>query len=141
MNSKTKGNIGEAIILSEFVKREIQVSLPFGDTARYDLIAEFNGKLNKIQVKYCNQQVINGSVMCPCASSTNHTTNKNLTDYQKDVDYIAFYLVEWDISIIIPIEVIGNRKSIAIRKDKPLNNQSNYTLYSDYSFDKIILGV
>ena len=48
MNTKTKGNIGEAIILAEFVKRGIQVSIPFGDNARYDLIAEFNGKLNKI---------------------------------------------------------------------------------------------
>ena len=55
MNSKAKGNIGEGVVLSEFVKRGIQVSIPFGDNARYDLIAEFNGKLNKIQVKYCNE--------------------------------------------------------------------------------------
>lgn len=48
MNTKTKGNIGEAVVLSEFVKRGTQVSIPFGDNARYDLIAEFNGKLNKI---------------------------------------------------------------------------------------------
>ena len=50
MISKEKGNIGEAIILAEFVKRGIQVSIPYGDCARYDLIAEFNGKLNKIQI-------------------------------------------------------------------------------------------
>ena len=55
MNSKDKGNIGEAIVLAEFTKRQIQVAIPFGDNARYDLIAEFNGKLNKIQVKYCGQ--------------------------------------------------------------------------------------
>lgn len=48
MNSKDKGNIGEAIVLAEFTKRQIQVAIPFGDNARYDLIAEFNGKLNKI---------------------------------------------------------------------------------------------
>lgn len=48
MNSKTKGNIGEAIALAEFAKRNIQVAIPFGDNARYDLIADFNGKLNKI---------------------------------------------------------------------------------------------
>ena len=48
MNSKKKGDIGESRILYEFVKRGIQVAIPFGDNARYDLIAEFNGKLNKI---------------------------------------------------------------------------------------------
>ena len=80
MNSKEKGNIGEGLALAEFAKRGIQVSIPFGDNARYDLIAEFNGKLNKIQVKYCNQQISeNNSIACPCASSLNHTTNKNKT--------------------------------------------------------------
>ena len=48
MNTKDKGNIGEAVILAEFMKKGISVSIPFGDNARYDLIAEFNGKLNKI---------------------------------------------------------------------------------------------
>lgn len=32
--TKTKGNIGEAIIIAEFVKRGIQVSIPFGDNTR-----------------------------------------------------------------------------------------------------------
>lgn len=36
MNSKDKGNIGESRIIYEFVKRNIQVALPFGDNARYD---------------------------------------------------------------------------------------------------------
>ena len=48
MISKQKGNIGEAVILAEFTKRGVQVSIPFGDNARYDLIAEFGGRLNKI---------------------------------------------------------------------------------------------
>lgn len=43
MNSKNKGNIGEAIILAEFIKYGIQVSLPFGDNARYDMIADIKG--------------------------------------------------------------------------------------------------
>lgn len=43
MNTKDKGNIGEAVILAEFMKKGIPVSIPFGDNARYDLIAEFNG--------------------------------------------------------------------------------------------------
>ena len=104
MNSKTKGNIGEAIALAEFTKRGIQVSIPFGDNARYDLIADFHDKLNKIQVKYCNQKIINGSISCPCASSTNHTTNKHLSTYDNDVDYMAFYLASIDKLLLVPIE-------------------------------------
>lgn len=139
MNSKDKGNIGESIVLAEFIKRGIQVSIPFGDNARYDLIAEFNGKLNKIQVKYCNQLSDTGSVSCPCASSTNHTTNKHLSTYENDVDYMCFYLACWDIVTIVPIEQIGIKKTISFRLDKPkTTNQFSVNLVEDYSFDKIL---
>ena len=138
MNSKTKGNIGESIILTEFVKRGIQVSIPFGDNARYDLIAEFNGKLNKIQVKYCARVTENNSVSCPTASSKNHTTNKTLDTYVNDVDYIAFYIQPWDISCIMPIEKCTGT-SICLRKDLPKNGQKvGINLVQDYSFDKIL---
>lgn len=137
MNTKDKGNIGEAIAIAEFVKRGIQVSIPFGDNARYDLIAEFNGKLNKIQVKYCNQKITeNNSISCPCASSTNHTTNKKYTTYENDIDFFVFYLVAWQEIILVPIEKIGEKKSIVFRKDNPISHSSECNFIQDYSFSK-----
>lgn len=139
MNSKAKGNIGEAIILAEFTKRNIQVSIPFGDNARYDLIAEFNGKLNKIQVKYTSQISENNSIVCHISSSTNHTTNKHYTVYANDVDYIAIYIEPWNESILIPISDCGKQKTFIIRKELGKNNQSKgIHLLSDYTFDKIL---
>lgn len=139
MISKEKGNIGEAVILAEFVKRGIQVSIPYGDNARYDLIAEFNEKLNKIQIKYCDQLTENNSVICPCASSTNHTTNKHYSTYENDVDYMCFYFPTWNKSMIIPINEIGDKKSITVRLEPTKNNQQEKThLVDDYSFDSIL---
>lgn len=139
MNSKNKGNIGESRILWEFVKRGIQVSIPFGDNARYDLVADFNRKLNKIQIKYCDQQIINGSIVLPCSSSTNHTTNKHYTTYKNDVDYFAFYIPKWDVPLLVPIEEIGNKKSICFRNEPAKNGQkSGIHLIQDYSFDKAL---
>ena len=51
MTTKQLGNIGEAKALSKFVEMNIPVYVAFGDNEKADLIAEFNGKLNKIQVK------------------------------------------------------------------------------------------
>ena len=139
MNSKDKGNIGEAIVLAEFTKRQIQVAIPFGDNARYDLIAEFNGKLNKIQVKYCGQITENNSFICPCASSTNHTTNKHLSTYDNDVDYMAFYLVSIDKLLLVPIEKLKGRKTITFRLEPPKNGQTTgINLIEDYLLDKTI---
>lgn len=138
MISKEKGNIGEAIAIAEFIKRGIQVSIPFGDNARYDLIADFNGKLNRIQVKYCNQLTENNSILCPCASSKNHTTNKQYSTYENDIDYFVFYLVPWEEIILVPIEFVGNKKSLSFRQDKPQSGQQNYNDIKNFAFDIVI---
>ena len=52
MNSKSKGNLGEIKVASEFIKYGCMVSFPFGDNARYDLVVDMNGELKKVQVKY-----------------------------------------------------------------------------------------
>lgn len=51
MNTSSIGNIGEAQVLYEFVKRGIPVYIPFDDGYEVDLIAIFNGKPQRIQVK------------------------------------------------------------------------------------------
>ena len=139
MNTKDKGNIGEAIVLAEFIKRQIQVSIPFGDNARYDLIADFNGKLNKIQIKYCSRVSENNSFVCQCSSSTNHTTNKCLSTYENDVDYIAFYLANYNKSLLVPIEDLKGKQTITFRNTIPKNNQTKgIHLIDNYLFDNTL---
>ena len=77
MNSKDIGSIGEAKALLKFQKYHVPVSILWGDNQRYDMIAEFNGKLNKIQVKVCNQEQY-GSVICTSDSYSLHQPLKEL---------------------------------------------------------------
>ena len=117
MNSKMKGEFSEAKALFEFQKAGVPVSLPWGDNQRYDMIAEFNGKLNRIQVKTANEEE-NGAIKCYCRSSTNHTTNKNLSDYVGQIDYFVFYNQTRDIIALVPIEEIGNKKNIIFAQNR-----------------------
>lgn len=137
--NKIKGNIGESAILFEFVKRQIPVSIPYGDNERYDLIAEFNGKLNRIQVKYCDHSSgTKDGISCPCASSMNHTaTREGWEGYQNDVDYFAYYFPRYNYCCLVPIEYVGTRKSITMNfsEEKP-TSAANW--YKDFSFEEII---
>lgn len=138
MNSKTKGNISEAKALFEFQKYGIPVALPWGDNERYDMIAEFNNKLNRIQVKTANEEN-NGAILCYCRSSKNHTTNKELRTYKGDIDYFVFYNQNRDIIALVPIEVVGDKKTLFLRIKPPINNQTKkIKFFSDYSFDKVL---
>ena len=137
--TKQLGNIGESKTLDAFVEMGIPVYIPYGDNEKADLVAEFNGKLNKIQVKYCGQTTENNSFLCPCASSTNHTTNKHLSTYDNDVDYMAFYLASIDKLLLVPIEKLKGKKTITFRLEPPKNGQHiGINLVEDYLLDKII---
>lgn len=135
INSKTKGQLGEAKALYEFQKYNIPVCIPWGDNERYDLIAEFDGKFNRIQVKVSNDET-NGSVTCYCRSSTNHTTNKKLTTYDNEIDYFVFVNLTHDLIALVPFEVTKGKQSICLRVTPPANGQTkNVKFFKDYSFE------
>lgn len=136
MNSKTKGNLGEIKIASEFIKYGCMVSFPFGDNARYDLIVDDGNSLKKVQVKYANSKSKENSWRCFCVSSKNHTTNKKLDKYKNDVDIMAFYLPEIDKCIMFNIDEIGDKASLHVREEAPLNNQNNVIYVEEHTFDK-----
>lgn len=96
MNSKRYGNIGEAKVLAKFVEMGIPIYIPFGDNEKADLIAEFNGKLNKIQVKTSIKSK-NGCSIFDLTSSTAHRTNGGRRKYlNTEIDYFALYSVDRD---------------------------------------------
>ena len=139
VNSKIKGNIAESRILYEFVQRGVPVSIPYGDNERYDMIAEFNGKLNKIQIKFCGQESQDGSVVCMCYSTMTPLTERHKVSYANDVDFMAFFLYKWDVAILVPIQYIGTRMCLKVRKEPAKNNQQALvTFVDDFTFDKII---
>ena len=136
-NNKTKGQLSEAKALYEFQKYNIPVCIPWGDNERYYLIAEFNNKFNRIQVKTANEEE-NGAIVCWTRSSNNHTTNKKLSTYVGEIDYFVFVNQTYDLIAIVPIEEIGEAKSIRLRLTPPANKQiKGIRYFSDFSFDKI----
>lgn len=139
MNTKRLGNIGEAVVLNEFVKRQIPVYIQFGDTEKADCIAEFNGKLNKIQVKTCEK----------CSKDKKwfsikpySTTTKNgkpvIQKYTKsEVDYFAIYCLELNILVFYPNENVPEQ--LIFRIVSPKNNQKKgVKMVNDYTLDKIL---
>ena len=121
MNTKSIGNIGEAKVLCKFVELGIPIYLPFGDNERSDLIADFNGKLNRIQVK-TSIKAEDGKMIFDLTSSTMHRSNGVKHKYTtKEVDYFACYNIARDKIFLIPVD--EPRCSITIRYEKPKNGQ------------------
>ena len=137
MSTKQLGNIGEAKTLSKFVELRIPVFIPFGDNEKSDLVAEFNGKLNKIQVK-TSEFSKNNKISFNLSSHTKsgiHTYNK------LEVDYFSLYNLQEDILILVPISVLEGRSYVSFRINKNSEksiNQFEILNWEDFLFEKIL---
>lgn len=139
MNSKRIGNIGEAKALSKFVELGVPVYIPFGDNETADLIADFNGKLNKIQIK-TTIKADNGKMEFNTASSMSksHIGDTVHKYTETEVDYFVFYNIERDKIFLVPFKDVGSR-GFTIRYELPKNGQKiGIHLEQDYLFENII---
>lgn len=138
MNTKRIGNVGEAKVLAKFVELGIPVYLPFGDNEKTDLIAEFNGKLNRIQVK-TSKEVKNGTIYIDLVSSTVHRKNGVKHIYNKnEIDYFACYNITRDKIYLIKINDAPKTR-IVIRYEKSKNNQKQNIRFEDeYLIDNVL---
>jgi hypothetical protein len=138
MNTKSIGNIGEAKVLCKFVELGIPVYTPFGDNEKADLIADFNGKLNKIQVK-TSLKAEDGKMKFDITSSTVHRKNGVRHIYsENEIDYFACYNIERDKIYLISVQDCANT-SITIRYEKPKSNQiQGIRFEEDYLIDNVL---
>lgn len=128
--SKRVGNVGEIKVIAKFVEYNVPVYLPFGDCEKADLIAEFNGKLNKIQVK-TSAKAKNGRMIFDLTSSTAHRKNGVRHKYnENEIDYFACYNIERDKIFLIPIKDAPST-AITIRFEEPKNHQFQNVIMED----------
>ena len=138
MTTKQIGNIGEAAVLSAFVEQSIPVYIPFGDNEKADLIAEFHGRLNRIQVK-TSTGINNGTYITDLRSCKNHKTTPETFYYtSKDIDYFAIYNLTRKVVCLIPVTE-APKSTISLRYEEPKNNQNkNIKLEKDYLLTEVV---
>ena len=141
MNSKRLGNIGEAKALAKFVELGIPVYIPFGDNESADLVAEFNGKLNKIQCKTTaainEQSIITWNLRSTVVTTSNrYKVHKYTSD---EVDYFVLYHSVLDLLLIVPFSELNGKSSISFtypfRIVKTASGQRNF---EDFIFNESI---
>ncbi|HET9593383.1 MAG TPA: group I intron-associated PD-(D/E)XK endonuclease [Solirubrobacterales bacterium] len=48
---KRKGDLAELKVAADLIDRGCRISIPFGEDCDYDLIADYEGRLHRVQVK------------------------------------------------------------------------------------------
>ena len=137
MNTSQIGNIGEAKALCKFVELGVPVYIPFGDGYEIDMIAIFNGKANRIQIK--TTELVHNDSLMHWRTTKQDGYHGSKTKYDNNsVDYFVFYCIESDTLCLIPFEDIQS-ETISIRLDSYSGVRlSTMRFANDYRFEKII---
>ena len=118
--TKIKGDLGQAMIMADALKRGYKVALPLGEDWRYDLIVLKDKSLLRIQCKYVEST--NGVIKVRCET---HDGRNYYRYKQDDLDYIAVYDKETDKCYYIECTYLGKngRGSLSLRTKTAKNGQ------------------
>lgn len=133
------GNLTELKCISKFIELGYECSIPYGNGAKYDFIADIDGKLLRIQCKTCSNPKKNGIIDYDaiCITTVSQTTNtKKTTRHTYDetqIDYFATFYK--DKVYIIPVNECSTAKTLRFA---PPKNGQKYNKVEDYEIEKFI---
>ncbi len=136
LETKQKGLVVELECITYLYKLGYQVSTPYGENSRYDLIVDINGKLIRIQCKSC---VLGGDgdfIHFRCVSVRKNTQKTRRRKYtSEEIDYFATYYDSQ--CYLVPVKECSTEKSL--RFNPPKNGQrKGISFAEDYTAEKQI---
>lgn len=134
-----RGDVNELQCILDFQKRGYYCSIPFSGSCRYDVIADIQNKLLRIQCKSSTYHEEDGTLRI---STTRQTTNtQKTTRYTYSKDEIDYFYTSWkDYSFLIPVEEVSTSKYLRIKEPKQ-GIQESMSIAADYLFDNVLQAI
>jgi hypothetical protein len=102
---KERGEWVELLFMTAAAKQGFRVSKPWGDSARYDITVEHEGRYRRVQVKSTNVPRGSGGYVC-------YLKRTGIRYYRvEEVDFFAIYVLPAERWFIVPSRVVLRLKS------------------------------
>ena len=125
-NTKYLGNLTELQCITRFYELGYPVSIPYGDSEKYDMIVDINHKLYRLQCKHANPHINeNGEIDFITIKTvwqsgyTKNSSSKRNQYTKEDCDYFVTYYEGKN--YLIDVDQCSNEKNLRILPTK--NNQ------------------
>lgn len=109
--TKDKGDLAVVKVIADLVEKDWNVSLPMSEHLKYDLIAEKDGRMLRVQVKFRAENKKNsGTISIPNGTVWADKNGNHTRRYQSDdFDFFAIFIPELNICIYPPITFGGSQ--------------------------------
>lgn len=133
LSTQQKGLLVEMQVATYLLSLGYNVSQPFCQDSKYDLIVDVHGKLLRLQVKKSNLTASANSITFSCRSTTINTQGATNRKYSsEEVDYFATF---WNgKAYLIPIAECSSQKSLHLEE----TNRKDWCYMEDYLADKVL---
>jgi hypothetical protein len=98
-NHKRRGEWAELRFMAEAAQRGLSVSKPWGESDRYDIGVEHNGRFLRVQIKSVMHRV-GPSYRCGVRASDRSRPYKRC-----EIDFVAIYIIPESIWYVLPSDV------------------------------------
>lgn len=133
MKTQDKGDFTEAAVITELKRRDISVSLPFGDNERYDLVLETpEGRMLRAQVKTGWNQ--GGSVVFKGYSLHTNSAGNQHKRYTDGIDCFLVFSHDFDRLFLVWVDEIGS--NMTLRVEEPDQRHATTNWAEDYELDE-----
>jgi hypothetical protein len=121
---KQKGDLAELKVAADLIARGCSLSIPFGEDSNYDLIADFQGRLHRVQVKFTQSDGEIVRIRCRSHSITKGKIRHTKHYTAAMIDWIATYDLTSDRCYYCPSSVLGaGRSELTLRLTPARNGQ------------------
>ena len=119
MSTKYLGNLTELQCITRFYELDCPVSIPYGDSEKYDMIVDVNGNLYRLQCKHANPHMNeNGEVEYLTIKTTwqsGYTKNSQYKRNQYSKEDCDYFVTHYEgKNYLVPVEQCSNEKTLRI---------------------------
>lgn len=134
MTTNQKGRVAEAKVIAKLVELGEHVLVPFGNSGRYDVALDRNGKLVRVEVK--TGRFKDGCITF-ATESVSRIKKVKRRDYAPDADYFAVWCPYTPDAVFLVPVAGASKRSMRLRLDQPHKqaNKKNIQWASDYVLD------
>ena len=132
LTTQQKGITTEMYVAAYLLSLGYNVSQPFCQDSKYDLILDINGKMLRLQVKTARETEHN-YITFNCRSTTKNSVTHTSRKYSSDeIDYFATY---WNNKVyLVPVNECSSEKRLHLNPVK----QSNWSYIEDYDVEEVL---
>ena len=137
LSTQYKGITTELLVATYLLSLGYNVSQPFCQDSKYDLIVDVGGKLLRLQVKTARMASEN-SITFNCRSTTTNVKNCKSRRYSDtEIDYFATY---WNnVAYLVPVNECSTQKSLHMNSYS--SKRKDWSYMEDYEASEVLSRV